>query len=428
MTEAPWTRREISLLGTKPDHEVARLTGRSTSAVQEKRLFLRIPSLKLWMRKGREPVDPEKVKLLFGPYSPPRTRRGKFLFCEMRGTVKVGNFSNGPIPWPMKWGRRSPILCGDLVRAVQRESALAVAHHWGVCHSVVTRWRAAVEVGPITVGTRRLKSYVQSEAMTPVLRAHMSRVQIGKTRKLSRSGRARFLAAMRRPKSENWFRSMAPLFAARRGKLVNPEHRLWTREEEKLLGKRPDQEVAKLLKRSVSAVITRRSRKKIPYLNPALRLWTRAEMKLVGKFSDAEIARRTGHPQSGVRAKRRELGLLFRPPPRRWTRREEQFLGTKPDNDIATLLHRGRMAVCQRRNALGIPPAIKRPPYRKWTAREDKLLGTASDAQIGRRLRRSKVSVQLRRLRLDLPSHREQTLQPRNRLGRSNRKSSRVSG
>jgi hypothetical protein len=51
----------------------------------------------------------------------------------------------------MKWGRRSPILCGDLVRAVQQESALAVAYHWGVCHNVVTRWRAALQVEPITV-------------------------------------------------------------------------------------------------------------------------------------------------------------------------------------------------------------------------------------------------------------------------------------
>src|SRR6266545_3770995 len=157
MTEAPWTRREISLLGTKPDREVARLTGRSTSAVQEKRLLLRIPSLKLWMRKGREPVDPEKVKLLFGPYSPPRTRRGKFLFCEMRGTVKVGNYSDGPIPWPVKWGtRNSLILCCDLVRAVQVESAQGVAHHWGVRPSTVTRYRKALQVERYTTGTRQL--------------------------------------------------------------------------------------------------------------------------------------------------------------------------------------------------------------------------------------------------------------------------------
>src|SRR5213596_1946438 len=59
--------------------------------------------------------DEQRFNLLFGPYHPPKTRRGKFLFCEMRGTVKVGDYSDGPIPWPVKWGtRNSLILCGDL--------------------------------------------------------------------------------------------------------------------------------------------------------------------------------------------------------------------------------------------------------------------------------------------------------------------------
>jgi len=76
--------------------------------------------------------DEQRFNLLFGPYHPPKTRRGKFLFCEMRGTVKVGDYSDGPIPWPVKWGtRNSLILCGDLVRAVQVESAQGVAHRLG---------------------------------------------------------------------------------------------------------------------------------------------------------------------------------------------------------------------------------------------------------------------------------------------------------
>src|SRR6266705_2359050 len=90
--------------------------------------------------------DEQRFILLFGPYHPPKTRRGKFLFCEMRGTVKVGDYSDGPIPWPVKWGtRNSLILCGDLVRAVQVESAQGVAHHWGVRPSTVTRYRKALQ-------------------------------------------------------------------------------------------------------------------------------------------------------------------------------------------------------------------------------------------------------------------------------------------
>src|SRR5881394_3217916 len=78
VTQAGWTRREIKLLGTKPDREVARIVGRSASAVQTKRLLLGIRSRRARTARVGEPVDPEKAKLLFGPYTPPRTRRGAF--------------------------------------------------------------------------------------------------------------------------------------------------------------------------------------------------------------------------------------------------------------------------------------------------------------------------------------------------------------
>src|SRR5262245_45972864 len=100
--------------------------------------------------------DEQRFQLLFGPYVPPRTKRGKFLFCEMRGTVKVGGYSDGPIPWPVKWGTRSLILCGDLARAVRVESAQGIAHHWGVRPPTVTKWRTALDVDRDTAGTRDL--------------------------------------------------------------------------------------------------------------------------------------------------------------------------------------------------------------------------------------------------------------------------------
>ena len=109
------------------------------------------------------------------------------------------------------------ILCGALVRAVQQESALAVAYHWAVCTDIVSKWRRVLEVEPITTGTRRLKSYVQSESLTPALRAHLSRIRIGKSHKLTPGGKARLLAAVRGPKPAHWFHSMARHFAARRG-------------------------------------------------------------------------------------------------------------------------------------------------------------------------------------------------------------------
>jgi len=266
--QPPWSDEEIKLLGTRPDREVGKLIGRSLVAVHGKRLVLGISSWKVKTTKRAGPADPEKVKLLYGPYRPPRPRRGKFLICEMRGTVKVGNYSDGPIPWPMKWRTRSLILCGDLVRAVQQESALAVAHHWAVCTDIVSKWRRSLEVEPITAGTRRLKSYVQSEALTPALLAHLSRIKTGRPHKLTPGGKARLLAALRRPKPAHWFQSMAGYFAAHRGKPVKPGDRVWTPKEESLLGTKPDREIARLLKRSFGAIRARRYEKEIPCAKP----------------------------------------------------------------------------------------------------------------------------------------------------------------
>jgi hypothetical protein len=79
----------------------------------------------------------------------------------------VGGYSDGPIPWPVKWGSRSLILCGDLIDAVKQESEVAVGHHWGVCIKVVQRWRRALGVEIYNPGTRVLQHRSALENMTP---------------------------------------------------------------------------------------------------------------------------------------------------------------------------------------------------------------------------------------------------------------------
>jgi hypothetical protein len=39
----------------------------------------------------------DRFKLRYGPYNAPKARRGSRLFCEIRGTVIVGRFSDGRI-------------------------------------------------------------------------------------------------------------------------------------------------------------------------------------------------------------------------------------------------------------------------------------------------------------------------------------------
>ena len=45
--------------------------------------------------------DPDKVRLLFGPYKPPPLKRGDVAFCYIRDyPVVVIGWSDARIPWP----------------------------------------------------------------------------------------------------------------------------------------------------------------------------------------------------------------------------------------------------------------------------------------------------------------------------------------
>jgi hypothetical protein len=48
------------------------------------------------------------------------------------------------------------IVCGDLVKAVRRESEVAVAHWWGVTAQTVRVWRKALGVPKMNEGSARL--------------------------------------------------------------------------------------------------------------------------------------------------------------------------------------------------------------------------------------------------------------------------------
>src|SRR5262245_37967375 len=91
-----WADKDVELLETMPYNEVAKRIRLTRAEVQAKRLALRIPASKV-SPKARDRTDSEEIKLLFSPYHPPRTRRGKFLVCERRGKVRVGDYSDGLI-------------------------------------------------------------------------------------------------------------------------------------------------------------------------------------------------------------------------------------------------------------------------------------------------------------------------------------------
>jgi hypothetical protein len=102
----------------------------------------------------------DRYKLRFGLYAPPKGRRGRFIRDRARGDAKVAGMSDGRIPWPVciAGGKRSRILCGDLVRAVRRETRLAIMHHWGVGHATVQKWRRVLNVPHENEGTTALRA------------------------------------------------------------------------------------------------------------------------------------------------------------------------------------------------------------------------------------------------------------------------------
>jgi hypothetical protein len=144
----------------------------------------------------------------------------------------------------------------------------------------------------------------------------------------------------------------------------------WTSGEERLLGTRPDRELAQLFHRTVRAIESQRHRLGI-YRQPSIRLktkrWKPAELALLGTRPDPELAARLGRTEGSVRVQRRKKGIP---------------------------------AFDQRRSA----NARKSYPLNPWSPREQALLGTMWDRTLGARIGRSEVSVRMQRRKLGIPA------------------------
>jgi len=225
-------------------------------------------------------IDSKRFQLLYGPYVAPQCTLGDKLRCEYLGQeVTVKGMTDAPIRWPCARRNRnaSPTLCGDLIRAVQVESEIAVAYHWRVGRSVVWKWRRALNVSPMTNGSRRLRIEYAAETLTPAVRAkareamHSEEVRAKLSAvKKGRPQHPNTIAACRelgkRPKSEEWKRGMSE---RSRKMWENPEahglppRRQWTDEEIALIGTDTDQNIARLLGRTEMAVKVRRNKLRI---------------------------------------------------------------------------------------------------------------------------------------------------------------------
>jgi hypothetical protein len=187
---------------------------------------------------------PNELRLLFGPYRPPKLRRGRRTTSLLRGDVVITGTSGGRIPWPRcrRIGARGGsglLLAGDLVEAVRRESAAAVCFWWGVSEGVVWRWRRELGVGRM-----------DSEGSARLFRASAAKGAAVMFREWSDEEREqRRRACLRR----NQQRFLQPGYHGPR----------WTAEDLALLGTLPDAEVAEQIGRTETAVRVMRTRLKI---------------------------------------------------------------------------------------------------------------------------------------------------------------------
>jgi hypothetical protein len=198
-----------------------------------------------------------RVRLLHGPYRPPRLRKGDRASCLSKDCdVAVTGWTGAPISWPrcrpVGVPRSHPSLLVDdeLARAVRQESAAAVRHWWGVSVGVVWRWRRALGVTRTNnEGRRRMRAAAEAGA------ARLRAVALARTRAARRL----------RPAGVPDPRTYWP-----RG---NPAPPRWPDADLALRGTLPDDEVARRTGRSGNAVRQRREKLGIP--NPTARPRTR---------------------------------------------------------------------------------------------------------------------------------------------------------
>jgi hypothetical protein len=91
--------------------------------------------------------------LLYGPYRPPRLRKGHRTTCLLRDCdVVITSWTAARIPWPRcralhHRGGSGLLMTDELARAVRCESSLAIQHWFGVSDHAVWNWRRALGVG-----------------------------------------------------------------------------------------------------------------------------------------------------------------------------------------------------------------------------------------------------------------------------------------
>ena len=247
-------------------------------------------------------IDPDKVKLLHGPYQTPRLRRGARVQCLYRDKdVLVTGLSAGRIPWPLckpAGGRGYPGLLveEELARAVRCESVRAQSYWWGASPRAVWCWRQALGVPRFNAGSLRLMRLVGQASADATRGKPLPPEQVERRRRTAiEMNLGQYLQPCPCPNGS----------------------RPWTADELALLGTMTDHALASRLSRTVNAVrITRLRRGIAPHPDQrtwrdapgAGRPWTKADDAIVRRLDPGAAAQRLGRIVTAVYNRRWQIG------------------------------------------------------------------------------------------------------------------------
>ena len=240
-----------------------------------------------------------------------------------------------------------------------------------------------------------LKQQAISGMKDPVLEEKLTGSQRSAIQKLIRAKSDREIARLLRQSHR-----LLNLHRRRRSSISHRER--WTDYELRLLGRIRDEELAKLIRRGVTAVAGKRESLGIGIFAPQRIRWSKREIELLGERPDAVVARMLGRTRYAVQLKRHSLGIgqcweRSRP----WTRDEEALLGTMRDGELANKLKRTLSGVRTRRNEKTNVRFIRTP--KRWTSSQLRMLGRLPDVKVARRTRRFLASVRNKRVQLGIP-------------------------
>ncbi len=334
-----WTVEEDRLLGTMPDRELARRLGRTVTAVTHRRSVKHVQIMKPWR--------PGDLKVL-------GTRSDEEIALLLGGPISTVRTKRWSLGTPPKAKFRPWTAAEEAALGTRPDEELARA--LGRRVKTVARRRQELGKSKPGGGVKWIKVAAQGVGTAGA-------VNTAKGKRGWCTWKPEQDALLGRFTDAEVARKLGiKLPRVRRRRMLlgvpnnNPALRWWTPEELALLGTRPDSEVAPLVKRTLKNLREKRLREGIPPCNPHWHPWKPDELALLGQLSDEEVARRTGHPIGSVSRKRVGRGV---PNPRRhktgWRPEDEALLGTAPDREIAARLNRTFRAVINRRYALGIP-------------------------------------------------------------------------